>query len=391
MEIAQLNLLDENYSARLPDMGFSEFKPTKERFNQRLNHLRQAHQSMQQKERFFDHIIAESQLSVLLFDRSQHIVYCNPSAEKLLLPLRPDQAHPTPLTGKHYDELLTSLPAAWKNAISSLYHQAGDTLLQSSEPFTRESESITDRSYHISSRQVNLYNHPHCFILIREMTEQLTRSEVETWKKAIRVISHELNNSLAPISSMTRSAQMLIEKERWERIPEVLDNIKGNTQNLSSFIQRYAKFARLPKPNKAKIDWEPWLNQLNQQYHFSLAEIPNWLLEADKAQMSQVIINLLKNAHESGSPVDDIELKITQISDSATDHSHAYKTQFILFDRGCGMSNEVLKQATLPFYSTKSLGSGLGLALGREIVEAHGGHFWIHRREGGGLEVGFSL
>src|SRR5690606_34673913 len=98
----------------------------------------------------------------------------------------------------------------------------------------------------------------------------------------------------------------------------------------------------------------------------------------DRIQMESALINLLKNAHESGSAPDAIELAVSQV-----DRSQRIEVR----DRGCGMSEAVLAQALLPFYSTKRSGTGLGLALAREIAEAHGGHVRLANREGGGMTV----
>lgn len=99
---------------------------------------------------------------------------------------------------------------------------------------------------------------------------------------------------------------------------------------------------------------------------------------ADKQQLEQVIINLIKNALESGSDQQDIMLTVTQ---------HTSGWQLSISDRGKGMSDESLASALLPFYSTKKSGSGLGLSLCREIVDAHDGRIGLHNREGGGLVV----
>jgi signal transduction histidine kinase len=103
----------------------------------------------------------------------------------------------------------------------------------------------------------------------------------------------------------------------------------------------------------------------------------------DPAQLQQVLINLLKNAAESGSPADEITL--------AFEPGERDGVTFHVADRGKGMSDEVMKNALLPFFSTKKAGTGLGLALCREIVDAHGGRLSLHPREGGGLAMRFWL
>ena len=106
--------------------------------------------------------------------------------------------------------------------------------------------------------------------------------------------------------------------------------------------------------------------------------VPTAPARFDAAQMEQVLLNLIKNAHEAGGPADAVELEVQQAD------AH---WRIEVRDRGPGMSEAVLAQALLPFYSTKRSGSGLGLALAREIVEAHGGRITLVNRDGGGLCV----
>ena len=110
--------------------------------------------------------------------------------------------------------------------------------------------------------------------------------------------------------------------------------------------------------------------------------MPREPAEFDPAQLQQVLINLLKNAHESGSAPDEVRISI----DAGTN-----VWQLNVLDRGSGMSEEVLRNALLPFYSTKPAGTGLGLTLSREVLEAHGGRITLANREGGGLQVALWL
>ena len=129
----------------------------------------------------------------------------------------------------------------------------------------------------------------------------------------------------------------------------------------------------------ASVAWQPLLDALGHNYAFRLVgelpATPGWF---DRAQIEQVLINLLKNAHESGSAADAVEL-------SATLRGRDLRIE--VRDRGSGMSETVLASALLPFYSTKRSGSGLGLALAREIAEAHGGRVQLANRADGGLSV----
>jgi len=209
------------------------------------------------------------------------------------------------------------------------------------------------------------------------MTRELARQEVETWKKVIRVIAHELNNSLAPISSLAHSGRQTVQRPDAAQLERIFRTIEERARHLHTFIDGYARFAKLPRPQPEPIDWPAFLRSLQETAPFTLAgEPPTRPGVFDPAQIEQVIINLVKNAKEAGAPPDSIELHVDE-------HAAGWRVQVL--DRGAGMSEEVLRNALLPFYSTKPSGAGLGLTLCREVIEAHGGRISLANRSGGGL------
>ena len=218
---------------------------------------------------------------------------------------------------------------------------------------------------------------------MRQLTAELRRQEVQTWKKVIRVISHELNNSLAPIASLAHSSAELLKRGQLERLPTALATIEERARHLEGFIRDYARFAKLPSPRLEPHEWGRFLGQLGSQVEFIWnGQHADGLVYIDAAQMEQALLNLIKNAHESGSPADEVQLVLRRLPD---------QWRIDILDRGNGMSETVLAQALLPFYSTKRHGTGLGLALTRDIIEAHGGHVALQNRDGGGLWVSLTL
>src|SRR5690606_25753045 len=207
--------------------------------------------------------------------------------------------------------------------------------------------------------------------------------EVQTWKKVIRVISHELNNSLAPIASLAHSGAELLRRGQHERLPAALATIEERARHLEGFIRDYARFAKLPAPRLAAVEWRRFIDQLKAQVGFDVElQPPDGVARFDAAQLEQALLNLLKNAHESGSPAHEVRLRVRRMHDG---------WRIEVLDRGSGMNDSVLANALLPFYSTKRHGTGLGLALAREIAEAHGGRIALLNREGGGLCVAMVL
>ena len=206
---------------------------------------------------------------------------------------------------------------------------------------------------------------------------------MQTWKKVIRVISHELNNSLAPIASLAHSGAELLRRGQLERLPTALRTIEERARHLEGFIRDYARFAKLPAPRTAPVEWARFVDQLHDQVEFAHDLSPaDGVARIDAAQMEQALLNLIRNAHESGSRPQDVRLHVRRAGDG---------WRIDVLDRGSGMNEAVLSNALLPFYSTMRNGTGLGLALAREIAEAHGGRIALLNREGGGLCVSMVL
>jgi two-component system nitrogen regulation sensor histidine kinase NtrY len=327
--------------------------------------LREQRQHLAQRELLLDTVVQNTPVALLLVDAHERIAYANIAARQLLGDGRS-------LQDADFETLLAEAPAALRAAIAanedSLFGVAIDGL---------------EETFHVSQRGFRLQGLPHRLYLLRRMTRELSRQEVSSWKRLIRVISHELNNSLAPISSLAHSGAEIARQGDAGRLPEVFESIGARARHLHGFIDGYVRFAKLPAPRREPVDWPAFLATLSAHAAFRLeGEIPTAPASFDPAQMEQALINLLKNAHESGGPPDAVTLAL---------RAQRGELALIVSDRGSGMSEAVLQQALLPFYSTKRAGTGLGLALAREIVEAHGGRIALANRQDGGLRVTLTI
>jgi nitrogen fixation/metabolism regulation signal transduction histidine kinase len=167
--------------------------------------------------------------------------------------------------------------------------------------------------YHVSQRRFLLNSLPHRLLLLKQLTREINSQEVATWKKVIRVIAHELNNSLAPISSLAHSGQILARAPPdAEQLSRVFSTIEERARHLAGFIDGYAQFAKLPHPRLAPVAWNVLLERLRVVVAFTLVGTPPHRPGSfDAAQIEQALINLLKNARESGSQPQDIELAVS--------------------------------------------------------------------------------
>jgi len=327
--------------------------------------LRKQRLDLVQRELLLDTMVQNTPVAMLLVAEGSAIVYANLAARQLLHQGRR-------LEGQRLADIVQLSSPALADALA----RGHDGLFASGEG---EEEEV----YHLARRRFSLNGRKHELLLLRQLTHELRRQEVQTWKKVIRVISHELNNSLAPLASLAHSGAELVRRGQTERLPQILATIEERTRHLESFILGYASFAKLPTPRMASCDWQPFLATLASQIPFTLdGQLPAQPAIFDAAQMQQALLNLLKNARESGSRPQYISLHVSQALG---------QLRIEVRDRGPGMNAAVLENALVPFYSTKRSGTGLGLALAREIAEAHGGRITLSNRDGGGLAVAMIL
>jgi two-component system, NtrC family, nitrogen regulation sensor histidine kinase NtrY len=354
------SIRDHDFSISIGMPAEEELRSLVENYNGLGELLRNERQSLHQRELLLDTVIHATPLAMVLTNQNDRIVYSNVAARQTFLGGRK-------LEGLAFSELLSASPEPLRHAAAS----NEDSL------FTIEGEGESE-IYHLSQRVFLLNSQTHRLYLLKQLTRELSRQEVETWKKVIRVVAHELNNSLAPISSLAHSGRHA-QKPAPEQLERIFRTIEDRAKHLHSFIDGYARFAKLPKPHPEPVEWKAFLHALQEASRFTISgEPPTKPGVFDPAQMEQVLINLVKNAREAGAPDDSISVEVQP-------HGSGWRLQVL--DRGAGMGDEVLKNALLPFYSTKAAGAGLGLTVCREVIEAHGGRISLANRPGGGLIV----
>lgn len=357
---------DNDFSISIAEYDFPEFALSVQTYNELASILRKERMELHQRELLLDTVIQSTPMAIVLTTSHGDIVYSNLSAKKLL-----KQTHK--VEGQNFNQLIANLP----DELASATSKKQDGLY---------TEIIDDekRVFYLTFQEFNLNAQIHHLYLYKNMTSEVNKEELQVWKKVIRLISHELNNSLAPIQSLTRSANKILDKNRGdEMLIDIFETIDRRAKHLHQFIEKYAKFSRLPDPNIKPVDMQKFIHNLENISQVKIsADIRCQSIRFDATQMEQVMINLIKNARESDSDLNAIRVDI---------HSTQEHLVFCVMDRGKGMNEEQLKQSLLPFFTTKSNGSGLGLALCKEIISAHGGQLKLFNRQSGGLGVEFRL
>lgn len=317
----------------------------------------------QRKEAMLRGLVETSPVAMVLFTDSGRITFTNAAARALFF-------EDADVEGQNFLTMVERAPEPLRKALLST----------GSELFTTEALEGTE-TFHLSKQRLE----GQTLIAVRNVTHEIGRKENAALKKVIKLISHEIGNSLGPISSLIGSARAILGRpEHLPRLNTVFDTIEERARHLRLFLDEYAKLARLPKPKPVSVTWGPFLEPVRALWpELKVEKAPDRPGYLDPAQIQQVIINLVKNAFEAGGPNNQVELTVEAAGEGGF--------RIAVLDRGPGMSDEALQNALLPFFTTKPSGSGLGLALCREIVDQHQGRLALARREGGGMAVSFWL
>ena len=247
----------------------------------------------------------------------------------------------------------------------------------------------TNEHFILSATQLTSAGKVHKLVSLQNVQSQIDATELATWQNLLRVTSHEILNSLAPVSSCAQTAKTLVDEvinndlhdeglsEDMHDIQESLDTVLRRSEGLTRFIQSYRQLSRLPPPRKTKIVVADYFQHLKTLVQDELARKkvrleflcqPQGLsLIADKDMLDQVTINLIRNASDALVGVTEANILVSAYTDD--------KQRMVLAvnDNGPGIPADQVEKIFMPFFTTKNQGSGVGLALVRYIMLSHGG------------------
>jgi len=299
-------------------------------------------------------VVVELDIAVLAFDRSGSLKLSNPAGARLFA------ASPERLIGRSAEQL----------GLAELLAGPSASIVQRSFPSGTGRWDVR----HASFREAGI---EHQLLVISDLSRALREEERKAWQRLIRVLGHELNNSLAPIMSMAATLSSLVARDPlphdWRQdLGSGLSVVGDRAAALSRFMTAYATLARLPSPNRRAVD----LAMLARRVAALETRLPvrtdgpSLKVEADADQLEQALINLVKNAVDASEGRGSVLLRWRATADG---------TLVEVLDEGPGVANA--DNLFVPFFTTKPGGSGIGLVLSRQIAEGHGGTLTLENRK----------
>ena len=224
---------------------------------------------------------------------------------------------------------------------------------------------------------------PHQLLVVSDITRPLREEELHAWQRLVRVLGHEINNSLTPVKSLSSSLLSLVAREPlpldWrDDVQSGLNVISNRCEALNRFTGAYARLARLPAPKMQAMSVAEWIDRvirLEQRMPIRLTAGPELTIDADPDQLEQLLINILRNA---------VDATLERTADGVVSlewRRDPMGLEVLVDDEGHGISNPA--NLFVPFFTTKPGGSGIGLVLSRQIAEAHGGTIQLKNRAPG--------
>ncbi|KAA9333321.1 HAMP domain-containing protein [Hymenobacter busanensis] len=344
---------DRDFTMKFLPVGQAEMDQLIDTYNQMIDELRQERVSQQEKSYLLERLINASPAGILLLTFEGTIEAANPAAERYL------QQPATVLVGQRPD----ALPGEWGRALGTLEPGQPQVVQLSGVQTYRASAS------HFLDRGFTRY-----FILLEELTQDLIRQEKQAYEKLIRMMSHEINNSIGAVNSILQSfhhyAPQLRDDDRAD-FTEALDVSVNRSTHLANFIANFANLVRLPPPTPRPTDVHELLRatcrllQVQSEkrqirWHWHLAPGPLYV-DLDAQQLEQALLNIGKNALEAIGEGGNVWV-----------HTTAQPPALVIENDGPGIAPEVQTRLFTPFFSTKRDGQGIGLTLVRDILLQHG-------------------
>jgi two-component system nitrogen regulation sensor histidine kinase NtrY len=368
----------QSFTTTFKEKSFRELEET---FSEIRQIYRDARIEREVHYQYLQFIINHISVSLICFRNDGTISLFNPAARKMFGVSSPDHIDSIKKISKELYDLMLKLGAGQNELIRLI---------------------LKGELMHLSvyATEFKLQDIPHKLLSIQNIKEELEAQELESWQKLIRVLTHEIMNSVTPVSSLSSAINEMLTENGGKRKPvnqissddlddmyDSLRTIEERSKGLLNFVSTYKNLTRLPRPNFIDIKLEELFNHImnllkkvmdKQNIDFEVkAEGKDLTIYADRDMITQVLINMLVNAKDALDRKKDKKIKLTGF--------RLKEKMFIqVSDNGPGIDQESLDKVFIPFFTTKKKGSGIGLSLARQIMRLHKGSIYFTTEEGKG-------
>jgi two-component system nitrogen regulation sensor histidine kinase NtrY len=363
-----MNLLKEgDFNITMVKTGNQDVDSIIEVYNSMISRLREERITVREKNHFLDLLIESSPLGIVIVDLDERITDINKAAYKCF------GIQPGDYKGKYLKDIKSSLAT---EIIKIEFEKKQLIVLADGQKFLCRKLFFMDHGF----------RHP--FYIIEEFTEEIRKAEKEAYGKLIRMMAHEVNNTIGSVNSIMSTVKSdpdsIIERER-EDILRILDVAIQRNHQLNRFMQNLSNVVKLPLPEKESMNLKESIKVVLESFNYLLKEknisfetemdAASIIISADRSQMEQVFSNILKNSIEAIKSDGHITVSVKANPDRIS-----------FDDNGSGLSPEVSERVFTPFFSTKPGGQGIGLTLVQEVLTNHGFAFSLRNKEPQGTE-----
>ena len=349
---------DRDFNVKFLKTGKYEMDQLINVYNNMIDELRTERTKQEQQHFFLEKLIQTSPTGIIILDYEDNVQQANPKALELL------DATEKELIGKSVSEVDHPM---MQQILQLKSGEAKTITLNGANTYKLQKSHFVDRGF------------PRHFVMIEELTAEILAAEKKAYGKVIRMMAHEVNNTIGPVNSILQSTlkkETLWKHDDHDALQHALQVAVDRNQNLNIFMRNFADVVRLPEPHRKKLNVHELIRSVAKLmeakaaerrivFSYSFAENDLYIF-ADEQQMEQVLINIIKNAIEA---IEE-DGTVSFATDNAT-------RQLTIIDTGKGIADEVAGQLFSPFFSTKKDGQGIGLTLVREILLNHGYEFYL--------------
>jgi len=347
-------------------------------YNDIIGVIRKVELDRETERQYFRYMVNHAGVGIISFNESGEVEIINEAAIRLLKIRQIKNI-------SEFSSLSDALPEILKTL-----KNGGQKLLKLVIDNEAVGLSIRIAEYRVNARKIRLAS-------VQNIRNELEEEELDAWQKLIRVLTHEIMNSITPVNSLTNTIIRLFEKDGKPKLPDELDeasianaleglhSIEKRNRGLIGFVQTYRSLTRIRKPRFTHFEIESLFRNISnlvmkdlesEKIRFSIDQYPHgFILEADEKLLEQVLINLINNSRNALKDTADPRIELT---------GRAGRDHIILEvrDNGCGIPDEILGSIFIPFFTTREEGSGIGLSLSRQIMRLHGGSISVKSAPG---------